>query len=1227
MIIVVLLAALVGPFFVDWTAYRQGFEVQASRLLGHRVKVLGTADARLFPVPSLTFTDVLIGEPEEPLMTVGRFEADVELAPLISGEIKVLDMRLDEPELELTIDAEGRLSWFRDQDVSDRRIKVDPAALSIQSLSVERGRIAIADEAAGKTYRLDRINFQLEARSLFGPYKVDGTADIEGAPVNVQVGTGLYRSGDGLHVKLKAVPANLPVTVATDGLVKVEAGRLSYSGAMQAERVLPDGSDAIPVRLESAFQLDSEQFGADGIDLTIGSQDRSLRVEGDALVSLGTRPSFTATLTAKQIDLDRTLGKGPIDPLDVAGAFALLSQTLDVAPKSIMPGTLSLDLPGIVVAGGLIENVKVDAAVRGAGWTVRSVTAVLPGRTGFGAEGIISLTPNQGFTGRVLVQSPQPATLLAWLDPDAGKIGRLEPIELDANLRATKGVVDIDTYALTLGESQISGSGGWRPAGSGLVPQLTFQATANHIDLDRYLGSSSLANLLSRYSASAAGIDTRLGLNAGTIRIAGVDVSGVDIDAAFSKGALAVEKFYLRDLAGAELDASGKVLDALTAPSGAFDMSLFATDMQGLTKVLSVFSPESKLLSSLQQRHAALAPLSLTGKVEATATNQASRARLTLNGDVGRTAIDGMMTLDGRVDAWRDAETSLVLNAQSEDGTLLLRQLGFDVLPIAAADDGVLVLDFKGKPGRNLTGSASLTTGLAEIGYEGAVVFDPLEGLKFSGRSRAKTGDLASSLLLVGRMVPILAGRIPVDLSAHTLGTQGRMAFADLSGSFAGKPIAGQVTFTDAKDGPRLEGDLSLVSVDARFLSELALGADAWSAVDGSDSSQWPSAAFGPPLLGGIDFAFDVQAQDLAWDETFKMSQARFSTRMTGAELSVDQLEGNFLGGTLSGAFSVARSSGEAILTGRAKIDGASLESVVWTREGRPLATGTLNAAFDFEGAGRSIASIMSGLTGGGTASLENGVLRAMNPGAFGAVIRAADAGLELDDARIRSVFAGHLDSGDLVFDEIAGSFTIASGVVRARNVSIDTPTATAFGGASVDLGRWRVQSDWSIKVDPGAEAVAGAEPEVGLVFSGPLDAPVRNLDTAPLLAFLTLRTFEQEVQRVEALQAEILERDRLHRELKLRRRDVAAFDQRRKEEAETERARQEQSQRRQPAAQQRQPSASRSGQSSNAGAQDDFRSRIESVIRRSGSTGNRGDPLDLGTLPPPVDIDRVPGG
>jgi uncharacterized protein involved in outer membrane biogenesis len=85
LVIVILFTALIGPYFVDWTSYRETFEKQATAYVGRPVTVAGRAGLRLLPTPVVTFTDVRVGDAEAPDVEMERFRAEVELAPLLRG--------------------------------------------------------------------------------------------------------------------------------------------------------------------------------------------------------------------------------------------------------------------------------------------------------------------------------------------------------------------------------------------------------------------------------------------------------------------------------------------------------------------------------------------------------------------------------------------------------------------------------------------------------------------------------------------------------------------------------------------------------------------------------------------------------------------------------------------------------------------------------------------------------------------------------------------------------------------------------------------------------------------------------------------------------------------------------------------------------------------------------------------------------------------------------------
>ncbi|MEL6436199.1 MAG: AsmA family protein, partial [Pseudomonadota bacterium] len=94
LLVLLLVAALAAPFFVNFDDYRAQFEAEASRIMGQPVHVDGDLSATLIPFPALTLNDIRIGADEAPIMRAKSLSLDAELAPFLSGEVKIFDARL-----------------------------------------------------------------------------------------------------------------------------------------------------------------------------------------------------------------------------------------------------------------------------------------------------------------------------------------------------------------------------------------------------------------------------------------------------------------------------------------------------------------------------------------------------------------------------------------------------------------------------------------------------------------------------------------------------------------------------------------------------------------------------------------------------------------------------------------------------------------------------------------------------------------------------------------------------------------------------------------------------------------------------------------------------------------------------------------------------------------------------------------------------------------------------
>lgn len=1138
-VILVLVTALVGPFFVDWTVYRSTFEQYAERALGHRVTVLGDADIQLLPSPSVTFSDVRVGEAEDPLLVVSRFQMRVELPPLLKGEIRVLDMELERPHLSLSLDENGRLDWLTSMSSTGALAELSADDVVFDRVSVSDGALTIVDARSGETHRVDGGNLLVSARSLAGPFKIDGSLTFDDAPYSLRLATGRTQEDGSLRVKGEVTPATWPVNLSFDGALSQEDAAPGYEGTFALASILGEEATDPAWQVAGAFLADMTQIEIPSFDYRFGPEDRLLSLSGAADLVYSGEKRLEVRASAKQLDLDRLFGGGPQNPVALSDVGPQLVAALSTVPVPDMNGVIALDVPAVVAGGGLVQDVRLDLETMLGGWRIARLAGRGPGRTTIATQGDLGLSPDVTYRGSVSVTSEQPGAFVSWWRQSGKGATTIQPVSLEGRLNLVPGGAALDSLRVTLSDAEATGALSYRRPRNGNA-LFSLNLDADKLDIDQI---EILASLFDRPEADPEDLDVSLRILARELSIRGVDGKGLSLEAEYSNSGLRVDRLFAEDLAGAEIDVSGRIDDILTAPEGRLSGTLNATDLTGVVALLRGILPESSILDRIENAAGYLVPARFTANLEASAKQETSDLKFVLEGDAGGATTRFDAVFSGRVDAWRQAEFDAGLALSGPDGGQILRQLGFSILPVDDLGLGELSVSARGRPADSLEVSLSAATGEASIGMEGIVRFPENEEPSYQLSVAAAAADLAPFALLAGRVLPVMAGDIGADIEFDLSGTgskieldnlQGTVAEVQLDGSLAGNlaPVPGEST-------RRLKGVLHVSEFDLRFLSEAILGPDQWfSAGDGS--SIWPSGAFGTPILGGSDLALDLTADRMIVDGESSVNGVRTELRLTPTMLRLDGLNGTFANGRISGALALRRSGAEGAVSGRVKLEDAALRDLIWSRAGRPVGSGNLDLFLEFEGAGRSISAMVAGLTGGGTFLVRDGELRGINPNAFPLVMRAVDAGLDLRDERIEEVFLNHMIAGNLAFERMEGAVTIIGGRTSARNFVVDSNRAEIFGSAEIDLNTWTLDGDFSLTVEPGENAVTGAEPQVGMLFSGPVYDPVSSVDVAPFTAFLTLRAFEQEVERVENLQAEILERDRLLREIRRQKQDRA---------------------------------------------------------------------------------------
>ncbi|MBZ9741732.1 MULTISPECIES: AsmA-like C-terminal region-containing protein [unclassified Mesorhizobium] len=1190
--VLVLLAALVVPYFVDWTGYRAEFEREASAILGRKVTVQGDATARLLPFPSVTFSNVAVagGPGGQPAMTVETFSMDAELAPFLRGEVLIFDMRLVRPRATIDIAADGTVDWAMRPSSP-----FDPGQVSIEKLTVTEGQIELRHAAGGRSHIFSEINSTISAKSLAGPWRMDGTLRLDGLRTNVTASTGKAEPSGQLRLRLKADPDAYPLVIETDGNAGIVNGAAVYSGQFKISGADKDstgqnsaelrGTDGETVkvsagkpdpgfRLNGKFSLDHQKLGVDEFRFETGPLDNPYTADGKASVDLGQKPSFAIEANGAQVQFDEAVGAQAGAGLTLDQRIAGLEQALLDLPKPTIPGTVEVKLPAVVAGDTTVRDVHLSAEPVDDGWLVKSLAATLPGRTKLEADGKVMLNVQShfGFTGSLLLAVAQPSGFAAWLSKDVDEaIRRLPAAGFKAKVDLSANHQSFSDLELILGKAKFSGRiDSSQPDDA--RPSVLMRLEGGDLDVDGLAAFASI--FVSDKGANRfADRDLDFQIKAGPVSAGGLTADTVDTALRLRDGLLEIDRLSVGGLAGASISATGRIKDFPASPTGKLDASVVAVDLKPLIDVAARHYPDNAVLKGLAGRAAAYPDLFQDARIDLVASaadNGDGTTGLAASGQgkAGGSAFSASLSGKGVVDKLADAPVTLTFNAKNPDATALLALYGLPALPLGMLGEASTDIQAKGTFGGGLTTSFSLAGNDFKAGFEGTLADTP-QGPMAKGKVNLDASDIEPWLMTTGIGLPGMGAGMSTSLAAQADYGNGLLVLSGLSGAINEAAVSGDINLdvkpgVDGKDGvPHLAGALALDELDLDPMAVALFGDSAFlldkKGADKSDNADksdrpgvWPSAPFSQKSSLPFTADLDLTTASLAAGPFATAYDAAFSLKLDPEGIRVADLKAKFLGGALTGLFELKNNEGTGLFTGQMKLAGADLADVL------PDAGigGTGDFSTTLSTSGKSVDAMVAALSGSGTATLKGLQIAGVNPDAFSAFLAKADAiGRDIDAAKTAGFAPGIAADGSFKAKDAEVAFTIAGGTLRAPPISLENPAATLSADITADLNASTVLAKGAVTYRPGDEALVGSEPAVNFTAEGPFGAVKRQFDSEPLAQFLTQRALEKEQQRVEAMQAALLEKQRLRREVRYYAalqdaRDKAAEELRQREEA-----------------------------------------------------------------------------
>lgn len=1111
----------------------------------------------------MTFEDVAVGDTAgEPMMTVDRFEITIELMPLLQGQFRITSMRLDQPKMRVVVSDDGTLDWQRRNEASQA---LDPENVILDRLEIVDGRIAYTDRVGETDLTFEGVNAVIEARSLLGPWRVEGSYLEDGVAVPFRFATGRLLDDGTIRLKTDLSPAGWPVALAADGIVGNDEEGLYYDGTFNLTEVVASaspeereeaGGDVAGWRSEGKFRLTRRQLAITQAVLSEGPPERPFSVAGSLTLHLGSEPHFEAHGSARQIDLDRSLGDGPAEPVEVSSAFNSLVAWLKDSFVPPIPGSIFFQVPGIVVGGSVIQNVAFEVRPTIGGWRITSLDADLPGRAALEARGVLATDFEVGFAGNLRLVVNQPALFAKWWRGESqGDAGRLlAPFEIAGRAELSPGHFVFEEIDAVFGGASVRGRFAWSEATARQHRrELETDLVADSIDFVQLRAFAELVggNDLANTTVFADSYDIKL--SADTFQFEDVAMHEVAIDAGYADDTLTVNQFGIGDLGGAHVNVTeGRIESLSERPRGHLDAQFEAESLDVFTRVVERVLPEHAFSRWLRKAGRSLSPAFLTASIEAPAREGDADIRANISGAAAATTLSASIDMTGSLADWRQGEAGVEIVVDSPSAAELARQAGLMVDDDAGAAGAHLEINAEGVPANGL--QARVAGEFAGIGLrsEGRLTFSAEGQPAYVGSLAAASDDFEPFLAMVGLGFPVAA----IDNSARIDGDielDGATAKVTLRNSqVADRLVNGRLSLAQGSDEAwTVGGDLHIDAIDLGWITALGLGF----ALEPTDdpAAPWSRAPFGEVGYGEVSGRISVAADTLAIMRGFEATGAELTLDLQPSRLAVDVAHGQAVGGSIGGSLSVHNVGGNARVTGHVELEGATLEELVWSRGGRAVATGIVDLSAEFEAAGRSPAAVASSLTGSGAVAIRDGEVRYMNPQAARLVIRASDLGQEFTENELREAFTRQIDGGSFAFDDAEGAVAIAAGVVRVKSLAIDGDDMDASGDAVLDLAKLTLESDWTVTFEHGGDAVEGIVPQVGIIFRGPITAPERIIDVVQFGSYLNIRQEERLLELLSQAETDRLEAERLNREKRKLREDA---ERRARKAAEAEAAR-----------------------------------------------------------------------
>ena len=272
----------------------------------------GAATVSLFPNGSVSFDDVVLGDPKNPALAAERLTARLRFFPLLTGRVEIADVSLERPTIAVELDAGGSSNWSGLIAGLARSQKPGaPRAAAFSEMRIDNGTVVVRDHGRKVEERLTNVDFSLAWPSISKSFGATGRFVWHNEPIDASVTladfpAALAGNRTGLKLRLAGAPIKaafegsisvLP-TVRIEGTVAADAASLRDTLVWAGQRPLPGGGFG-RFTIKAQTSVVGGTIGLSGVNVELDGNT----AEGVLTFATDGRQTLQGTLAADRLDL------------------------------------------------------------------------------------------------------------------------------------------------------------------------------------------------------------------------------------------------------------------------------------------------------------------------------------------------------------------------------------------------------------------------------------------------------------------------------------------------------------------------------------------------------------------------------------------------------------------------------------------------------------------------------------------------------------------------------------------------------------------------------------------------------------------------------------------------------------------------------------------------------------------------------------------------------------